>query len=124
MTNSSEPKFRVNDRVMVHFPSALRGKAWKFARPYYGPYKILSLTPTNAEVQLVDHPNKESLFVALDRVKPCYDEIQSEVWLGHGAPGAKKGSKLPKVKEGAVKPVSTEYTGPMTRARVHQSKPN
>ena len=45
---SSESKLKVDDRVMVHFPSAVQGKAWKFARPYFGPYQVISLTPTNA----------------------------------------------------------------------------
>lgn len=116
MTNIVEPKFFVNDCVMVHFPNDLRGKAWKFARPYYGPDKTLCLPSTNAEVKQVDHPNKESLIVALDYVRPCYNEIHSEVWLGYGAHGAKKQSQLPNVSEEAVKPVSTEYTGPSTRA--------
>ena len=31
---SSVSKFKIGDRVMVHFPAAAQGKAWKFARPY------------------------------------------------------------------------------------------
>ena len=62
---SSESKLHVDDRVMVHFPNSIQGKAWKFARPYFGPYRVVSLIPTNAEVQLVDHPQDDTLFVAL-----------------------------------------------------------
>ena len=69
---------------MVHFPSAAQGKAWKLARPYFGPYRIISLTPTNAEMQLVDQPDGETLFVALDRVRPCYSEMSNEVWVRFG----------------------------------------
>ena len=47
-------KLKVGDRVMVYFPNQVTGKAWKLARPYFGPYKVLSLTPMNAEVQSVD----------------------------------------------------------------------
>ena len=34
---SVESKLRVGDRVIVYFPRVVQGKAWKFARPYYGP---------------------------------------------------------------------------------------
>ena len=37
---------------MVYMPGDVSGKKWKIARPYHGPYRILSVTPTNAEVQL------------------------------------------------------------------------
>ena len=67
---SSESKLKVGDRVMVYFPSSIQGKAWKFARPYFGPYYVVSLTPTNAEVRLVDRPNDGTLFVALERLRP------------------------------------------------------
>ena len=61
---SSVSKLKVNDRVMVHFPSAAQGKVWKLAQPYFGRYRIISLTPTNTEVQLVDQPVGATLFVA------------------------------------------------------------
>ena len=41
---SSASTLRVGDRVMVFFPSQVKGKAWKLARPYFGPYKVLSYT--------------------------------------------------------------------------------
>jgi len=82
---SSEHKLKVGSRVMVYFPNQVRGKAWKFARPYFGPYKVLSLTPTNAEVQLWNCPDESSIFVALDRVRLHYDEMTDELWLGHSA---------------------------------------
>ena len=51
---------------MVHMPGEVKGKSWKLARPFHGPYRVLSLTPTNAEVRLVDRPTSESIFVALN----------------------------------------------------------
>ena len=48
-----------------------------------GPYHVVSLTPTNAEVQLLNQPEGGTLFVALDRVRPCYDELSNDVWTGH-----------------------------------------
>ena len=76
---SSETKLKVGDRVMVHFPSQVQGKAWKFARPYFGPYKVLFLTSTNAEVQLVNCPEDRPIFVALGRVRQCYHEMTDDV---------------------------------------------
>ena len=49
---SKPSPLKVDDRVMVHFPSTVREKAWKFAHPYFGPYRIIFLTPTNVD-QLV-----------------------------------------------------------------------
>ena len=52
---------KVGDRVMVHMPGSVKGKAWKLVRPYHGPYRVISVTPTNAEVRLVDEPGADAL---------------------------------------------------------------
>ena len=36
-----------------------------------------SLTPTNAEVKLIDKPDSNSIFAALNRVRFCYPELPS-----------------------------------------------
>ena len=94
---AQEPKLEVGQQVMVHMPSEIQGKTWKFIRPFHGPYRILSLIPTNTEVRLVDDPKSASIFVSLDRVRKCYDELPDLSWQGHT--------------------LSTPYTGPMTRSR-------
>ena len=66
---ATESKFAVGERVLVHMPHEVKGNAWKFARPSHGPYRIVALTPTNAEVKLVDKPAKASIFVALSRLR-------------------------------------------------------
>ena len=58
-------QYQLGERVMVNMPGDVTGKNWKLARPYHGPFRILSLTPTNAEVQ---KPGDPSLFVALGRL--------------------------------------------------------
>ena len=55
-------------------PAVTRGKHWKLVRPFHGPYRVLSVTPTNMEVQLVDDPTGDTIFVLLDRVHCCYAE--------------------------------------------------
>ena len=56
----------VGDRVMVYMPQSVTGKAWKLARPFYGPYCILSHPQISAEVRLIDKPDSDSIFVALN----------------------------------------------------------
>ena len=114
---SKQSRVKVNDRVMVHFPGTVKGKAWKFARPYFGPYKVISLTSTNVEVRRVDQPNGETLFVALDRVRPCYQEMSDEVWVGHGKCRTRSARRGVPAKNAAVEPPSEGYTGPLTRSR-------
>ena len=65
-------KYQVGDRVMVHEASE---KTAKLARPYFGPYCVLNVTTTNAEVRLIDKPDDPSIFVSFDRVCPCFGII-------------------------------------------------
>ena len=81
--HTKQPCYQVGDRVMVHMPHKATGKAAKLARPYFGPYRILSLTPTNAEVRLIDKPDEARLFVSLSRIRPCYAELSDTSWSGH-----------------------------------------
>ena len=69
------PKLSVGNRVMICMPAEAQGKTRKLARPFHGPYRILSLTSNNAEVVLVEKPNESSIFVALDRIRLCYPEL-------------------------------------------------
>ena len=40
------PRFKVGDRVFVYMPAAKACKAYKFARPFYGPYRIVGQSET------------------------------------------------------------------------------
>ncbi len=76
------------------------------ARPYFGPYTVVSLTPTNAEVKSADD---SSIFVSLDRVRLCYDEMTNDVWTGTNKRSRKQKSiptEDPKVAE-RTEPVVT-----------------
>ena len=63
---------RVGECVMVLMPSEVQGKDWKLATPFHDPYYVIQVTPTNAEVRLIDQCRGESIFVALDCVRWCY----------------------------------------------------
>ena len=67
---------------MVYMPNEKKGTTWKLARPFYGPYRIVDITPTNAEVRLIDKPDGQSIFVALNRVRLCYPELPDKSWSG------------------------------------------
>ena len=79
---SQETKFQVGDRVLVHMPAEMQGKERKLSCPFHGPYLITALTDCNAEVQLVGS-TQATIFVSLDRVRPCPKEAGSDVaWTG------------------------------------------
>ena len=113
---AKDPKLTVGQRVLVHMPTELQGKTWKFARPFHGPFRIVSLTPTNAEVKLIDEPRAEAMFVSLRRVRPCYQELSDTSWRGTASkrytprtPAAATSSSEPEAR--------STYTGLMTRSR-------
>ena len=78
--STSSAPFRVGQRVFVYKPSAKSGPAYKFARPFHGPYRVVELTANNAKVRPVDRPEEEPIFVALDRLRRCSDEIPDLFW--------------------------------------------
>ena len=111
----------VGDRGMVHMPEQVQGKAWKFACPYFGPYEVVGTTPTNAEVQLLNHPTVSPIFVSLDRVRKCYEEMTDNVWMGHR-------QITPRCAQLKITPAITKvtvpappYTGLVTRSRSEQT---
>ena len=69
-----DPEFRVGERVFLHFPSIKTGPAYKFARPYRGPYRIVSLH-NGAALSDIERPGRPAICVALNRLCWCPDEI-------------------------------------------------
>ena len=113
-----EVDLKVGERVMVYMPIDVQGQDRKLARPFHGPYRVLAVTPTNAEVRLVGQPTGESIFVSLDRVRRCYLEQGNETWTGkRGHPSRKRRVR----KEIAAPsnqglPAATPRQGPVTRS--------
>ena len=54
--------------------------AYKFARPFYGPYRIIEQNEFGVVVWPVDKPQSEPIRVAYDRIRRCPDEIPNEFW--------------------------------------------
>ena len=49
-------------------PAAKATKAYKFARPFHGPYRITAVHNTGVEVRPVDRLQENTIHVALYRV--------------------------------------------------------
>ena len=86
---SRETSFHVGDCVLVYIPSEVKGRDWKLSRLFHGPYRIVSLTDSNAEVQLLDM--EDPIFVSLDRVRMCPNELSNDTcWTGRSKKRAKR----------------------------------
>ena len=110
-------RYRIGDRVMVYMPGDVAGKDWKLARPYHGPYHIISVTPTNAEVQLIEKPSDPALFVAISRLRRCYPEIPVDAsWTGRNKKAKRKRrSGRPPERSQSRTESSIRREGPVTR---------
>jgi len=74
--NAAPSKVHVGDQVFVYTPAEKTGKAYKFACPYMGPYRVLELYNNGASVKLISKPNDSPIRVALNQVRLCLDEIK------------------------------------------------
>ena len=119
--SAKEVNLKVGDRVMVFMPAEAQGKAWKLSRPFHGPYRVLKTTPTNAEVRLVDRPEDDSIFVALNRVRLCYPEQGSNTWTGHKKRRKRKKPSKESPTSGTQDGSPLPYQGPVTRSRNQSS---
>lgn len=72
--------FAVGEWVFLLNPSEKTGEARKLARPFHGPYSIMEVSPSNAYIQCVDRPQDDTIFVSLQHLRRCSDEIPNEFW--------------------------------------------
>ena len=121
--HSTSSVYQVGDRVMVYMPKEVTGKDRKLARPFHGPFRIVNLTPTNAEVQLVERPKDSPLFVAIDRLRKCYSEMTNESWTGRNRGGRRTGrlqSKALMQYQNCKQMPVVQRAGPVTRSMTRQ----
>ena len=116
------PKLSVGDRVMVYMPIEVQGKTRKLARPFHGPYRILSLTPNNAEVALVEKPGQQSIFVSLNRVRLCYPEMEDIAWTGPKQKRRQKKRIKAKEPEITYTKLLPTHHGPVTRSQASRGQ--
>ena len=70
-----DPKVCEGDRVFLYTPAERTGKAYKFARPFKGPYRVKSVIGNGVELLSIGKPNTTPLRVALNRIRHCPMEI-------------------------------------------------
>ena len=68
---AKEPAFKQGERVFVYMPKEKASNAYKFARPFYGPYRVVEILETGLVVRPVDRPEGETMRVACNRVRRC-----------------------------------------------------
>ena len=67
----------------MYMPAAKACKAYKFARPFYGPYRIIEQSNSGVLVRPVDRTHVEPIRVAYDRFHKCTEEISDQFWPNH-----------------------------------------
>ena len=77
---AKKPRYQVGQRVLVFMPSAKQGKAYKFACPFHGPYRVVDIHETGASVRPVHKPEQEPIRVAFDQLRPCAEELSNTFW--------------------------------------------
>ena len=90
---------------MVHMPDEVKGKSWKLVRPFHGPYRVVSLTPNNVEVVLVDRPEESSI---------CFAQSGSTVFSWTGP--RKKRARVQVKSKASTKVTEPTRQGPVTRS--------
>ena len=113
--------FKTGDRVMVLMPSDTTGKNRKLARPYHGPYRIVNLTATNAEVTLIEYPKDPPIFVAIDRLRRCYLEQSDAAWTGRKRKAVKQRRKVINCQNPGTANHTEWKDGPVTRSMTRNS---
>ena len=61
----------------MYMPAAKATKAYKFARPFHGPYRIIEQSDTKVTVRPIDKPQTEPIRMVYNRIRHCCD---SKFW--------------------------------------------
>lgn len=78
---------RVRDRGFV-YTLAEKTKAYKFACPFVGPYRVLELFDNEVQVKVINKPSAQPIRVALNRVRLCLSEIKGATEISRQSDGA------------------------------------
>ena len=104
---SKDVQFGVGERVFVYMPQDKATKAYKFARPFHGPFRVVEVWETGLTVQPVDKPDEKTIRVAFNRVRRCPEPISNdEFW-----PPRRKSRRGRPKKAQKEQTVSTENDG-------------
>ena len=104
---AKEPTYCEGDCVFVYMPKEKANKAYKFARPFHGPFRVVEVLETGVVVREVDQPQGETIRVAFNRVQRCPNPIpENEFWPVKKSCQLKK--KSPKLEEAPGRDLQTE----------------
>ena len=70
----------MGDQDSVYIPTTTACKAYKFARLFYGPYRIVEQSGTGVVVCPVNQPQADLIRVAYNRIRHCADSISDVFW--------------------------------------------
>ena len=106
----------------MYMPKELQGKAWKFARPFFGPYEVLQVTPSNVSIRLWNRPEAEPIFVSIDRVCKANDQLGEDVWTGRTTQRRPRYPRKRREKGGPATATATgeRHQGPVTRSQTRR----
>ena len=80
--------YRNSDWVMIYFPHEETGAQRKLSRPWHGPYRIISTTPTGVVAEKVYAPQNGTIQVHLSRVSSCPPDFPAGYyWYGNRRSG-------------------------------------
>jgi len=71
---AKDPQVFKGDRVVLYSPAEKCGKAYKFVRPFKGPYHVVKMLNA-AELSLIGEPTGPTIRVALNHLRRCPKEI-------------------------------------------------
>ena len=119
---ANQPVIQIGDRVFVYNPSKKRGKAYKLARPFEGPYRVLKLHPNGADLKLISKPMATVIRVALNRIRLCPREIAES---SANPPQAKVSKDISDVdEEEESENVDADSSGEDSDQEVHEKEMN
>jgi len=67
----SPAPFKIGDHVLIQFPQEESGQQRKLSRPWYGPYRVVEVTPTGIAARRVYTSKDDIIRVHLNRVTRC-----------------------------------------------------
>ena len=88
-------EFRVGDWVFVHMPKDKACKAYKFARPFHGPYRVVEALESGLVVRPVHRLQEATICVALYRVRHCPKAVPEDSFWPRKTPGRTSGRSPP-----------------------------
>ena len=100
------PIFSEGDWVLVLKPAAKSCKAYKFARPFHGLYRIVKLYDNGTDIWPVNRPQEAPIRVPFDRLWVCPEEIPNQSW----APKSMQFTSAPPIQNDTT--ISTQVSQP------------